>query len=589
MSGRALLAVAVLVVVLGWALSDYSITIANYVGLYSLVVLGVVMLTGVGGVMSFGQSAFVGLSAYASAFITLRLGFSPWLGLAAALALVIASAALLGSVTLRLSGHYLPLSTIAWGLSVYYLFVNLDFLGGQTGITDIPPIWLGPLRFETGREFYVLIWACVLAALLLFSNMLDSRAGRAMRSVRRTRELAESFGINTVYYRFIVFLYAAVCAAVSGWLYAHMLRFLNPTPFNLTMGIEYLFMAVIGGVTNIWGALLGAGIVTVLREWLQNTLPRLIGQPGNFEIVIFGALVIVLLQVNRDAGLGVFLEKLRRRPKPGAAPAGESGLPKRDRPVDAAGAAILEVAGVGKSFFGVRAVDDISFDVGRREIVAVIGPNGAGKTTLFNVITGLLTPDAGHVKINGRVLPTARPRETVRLGIARTFQHVHLVPELTVLENVMLGAHIRGRSGSVAATVRLNAAEERQMRTEAARQLTRIGLGELANAPATSLALGQQRLLEIARALCADPDLLLLDEPAAGLRLQEKQQLATLLRELRAQGLTLLLVEHDMDFVMKLVDRIVVMNFGQKLFEGVPAEVRAHPAVIEAYLGGVAA
>ena len=285
-----------------------------------------------------------------------------------------------------------------------------------------------------------------------------------------------------------------------------MLRFLNPTPFNLTMGIEYLFMAVIGGVTNIWGALLGAGIVTVLREWLQNTLPRLIGQPGNFEIIIFGALVIVLLQVNRDAGLGVLLEKLRRRPKPAVVPEGERGLPKRDRPANAAGgAAILEVKGVGKSFQGVRAVDDITFDVGRREIVAVIGPNGAGKTTLFNVITGLLTPDAGQVKIDGRVLPTARPRETVRLGIARTFQHVHLVPELTVLENVMLGAHIRGRSGSVAATVRLNAAEERQMRTEAAWQLNRIGLGYLANAPATSLALGQQRLLEIARALCADP------------------------------------------------------------------------------------
>ena len=199
MSGRALVAVAVLVVVLGWALSDYSITIANYVGLYSLVVLGVVMLTGVAGVTSFGQTAFVGLSAYASAVITLRYGMSPWLGLAVALALVIGSAALLGSVTLRLSGHYLPISTIAWGLSVYYLFVNLDFLGGQTGITDIPSISLGPLRFETGREFYVLIWACVLAALLLFSNMLDSacrpRHAICQKDLGAGRELRHQHGL----------------------------------------------------------------------------------------------------------------------------------------------------------------------------------------------------------------------------------------------------------------------------------------------------------------------------------------------------------------------------------------------------------
>jgi branched-chain amino acid transport system permease protein len=306
---------------------------------------------------------------------------------------------------------------------------------------------------------------------------------------------------------------------------------------------------------------------------------------AQLETIVFGALLVVLLQV-APGGLWPRLMALlpRRASDRKAVDMSAAALPVREKAPDGEGA-LLDVRQARKQFGGVVAVNNVSFDVHAREIVALIGPNGAGKSTMFNLITGVLPANGGEISTHGTRIDGASPQTIVRLGIARTFQHVKLIPDMTVLENVALGAHLRGRHGVAAAMLRVDRSEEKRLLREAERQLARIGMADRMHELAGNLALGPQRLMEIARALAADPTLLLLDEPAAGLRLKEKQALAEVLRTLRNEGMAILLVEHDMDLVMGLVDRVVVMEFGTKLIEGTPEEVQASPAVRAAYLG----
>lgn len=605
------------------------VLLLDHIGLAALVALGVVLLTGIGGLISLAQAAFVGVGAYVTAILTAQagvlpgglawLGGSPWLALVAGLLLTLLLASLLGSLTVYLPSPYLAMCSVAWGVALPYAF---GVLGGQDGIAGIPPIQIAGVALDTASRMYYLIWPVLLLGLWVQRNLLDSRQGRAMRALRGGRPMAEAMGVDSRWLRFVILLIAAAQACTAGWLYAHLQRHVDPTPFGLRAGLEYLIMTVVGGSAHVWGALVGAGIFTGAGQWLHDVLPRLPelawlqGVPGfgglagasgsnaagggvhgaggaygayigygGLEIILLALIALVVLLRWRDGLWPMLTRRLPLLREDGKVNMAAEPLPRR--PLPPRGDVILEAVRVTRRFGGVQANHEIDLAIEAGSILALIGPPGAGKSTLLDLLSGIETPTAGAIVFMGDSVTGCGARRIAAQGMSRSFQQVILLGERSVLDNAALGAHLRGTHGIAACACHADRREEARLLAETTRQLERVGLGDCLHVPAASLPPGRQRLLEIARALAADPCLLLLDEPTAGLRADEKHSLAALLDKLRAGGMTILLAEHDREFVMMLADQVLVMDTGAITARGTPAEVREHPALLAAYTSTV--
>ncbi|MDF3848291.1 ABC transporter permease subunit [Achromobacter denitrificans] len=574
LSGAAL-AVAALILLL----PTYYVGLLTLAGTNALVCLGLAFLLAAGQ-LSLGHAAFLGGGAYASAILARDYGVPPPLAIALAVAACAVAAYVIGRLTLRLRGHYLPLATLAWGIAAYVCLVAAtDLTGGASGLSDIPPPRVFGLEFGT-RGMGAVAWIAVGLAFIAYCRIYRGRMGRAARAIKASPTMAAAFGVDVAAAKIRIFVLSAALAALAGGIYAFYMSFLSPTSFSIGVSFNLLIMVVLGGCLHPLGPLLGVLAFTAIELGAQYLIANLLGIPGQMETMLFGLILIVAL-LRWPNGLLTWV-----RLKPPSRPAAPDEAEAAPHPVSTGQR--LSVDAVHKRFGGLQALKEVTLDIPPGRITGLIGPNGAGKSTLFNVMTAVLPASGGRVALDGDALP-ARAHEVVRRGVARSFQHVQLVPELTVLDNVLIGGHIQGKAGLLSAALGLDRAEERRLAREARAALELVGLADQALRPAASLTLGSQRLVEVARALMARPGVLLLDEPAAGLRGPEKAVLVQLMRKLRDErGMAVLLVEHDMELVMGCVDYLFVLNYGALLAQGERQEVQRNPAVVAAYLGAEA-
>jgi branched-chain amino acid transport system permease protein len=578
--------VATAVVLFGiLARNDATLTQAGtYAAIFAVAAIGVSLLLGNVAQISLGQAGFFGIGAYALAYLTAVATWPPavpaWfpfiVGTIVGTALAAAFGLLLGFIALRFRGHYLAMATLAFGLIVVGIFRVSKALGGSVGISNVPFAHLGPLTLS-GSIAYWYAWGMTALAAFLTINLLKGRAGRAFEAIRNDELAAEAAGIPTQRYKILAFAYAGGLAGFAGTFFVSYLGLVEPNAVGVSLSIDLLLMAVLGGAGGVAGATIGASIVGITNVYGHNL--------ENWRPVIYGVIVIVIVIAFPRGIAGLFA---RTRTAKSETTASTGALePFVSRETLATKTVWLAVTNVTKRFGGLVAVDDVSFSLESGTLSSLIGPNGAGKTTLFNAISGIGRVDAGQIVVGGEDVTRWQPHRIAALGVGRSFQNARLFGEMTVLENVMAGAWITERAGFFADMFALPIARhDRRIALERARAVvSRLQLESLAGVLARDLSFGDRRRVELARALAADPGLLLLDEPAAGLNVAERARLRDDLQALRAGGITLLLIEHDMRLVMQISDRVMVLRFGRMIADGPPAYVRNDEAVISAYLG----
>lgn len=566
-----------------WVTNETWTTLGMMAGINVLLAQSINVLTGYAGQISLGQAGFFAIGGYASALLMMEGGAPLWVSLPVAVVLAMTVGLALAIPAGRVQDFYLAMVTAAFGLVVQVIVKQWDLTGGFQGLSGVPAPVLGNLTLfglplNEKRYYYVIVFMVLLASWVQV-NLVRSFVGRAFVAVETSEVAAASLGISPGAAKRQAYMISAALAGLGGALYGHMMAFLGYETFSLWQSAFILVMAVLGGLGTFVGPFLGAIVLTVLPHELQIF--------QRHQLLIYGA-VLLVSYVAFPRGLAGLLRLhgsfLKVRPE---AHAVEPALEPR-RPAHAG--PLLVIQDLSKDFAGVRALNGVSMRVMAGEIHGLIGPNGSGKTTLVNLVTGVYEIDGGSVAFAGERLNGLPQHLIARRGLARTFQNPHIFRRLSVRENLMVGAHWHFGAGFWSAVANLPGAveDERGMLRLADAILVEVGLTDQADVQAIDLPYGMQRMADLARAMMCHPQLIILDEPAAGLSEVELAHLARVLRSLRAAGATVLLIEHHLDFLLGLVDHVTVLDYGETIFEGTPAEVRRNPRVIEAYLGAYA-
>ena len=565
-----------------WALSistAYQMRLFTIVGIYALLALGYQFIFGHAGALALTQGSFFGVGAYATGILGSRFGWGAEYTLLLSIVLPVVLAAVVAAPVLRLESHYFALATLGIGQVLLLVAIGWqDLTGGSNGLSGIPGLTLFGFEVKKGAGIMLAVWCCVAVGALLSWRITRGLYGAALQVSRENPVAAQAIGIDTARLRYATFLLSAMFAGLAGALYAHTIRVVSVEVLEFPIMVACLTITVLGGRTHIAGAILGAILIVNLPEWFRAM--------EKYYLIAYGVALLLAIMV-APYGLIGLLEQWRARLWPEAPKTLPAALPlPASSQVAGYAGPLLAVRDIHKRFGGLKALDGVSLHVAHGEILGLIGPNGSGKTTMINVITGIYRADAGTVHLGGEAIHDKASFAIAGSGVARTFQNINLVDDMAVLDNVAVARYGFERAGLAQAIgAGWHEAAWERARAQALGLLEALGIAHTAHTRAGGLAYGIKRKVEIARALALEPTLLLLDEPAAGLNEDEQHDLAERLRAFAHRGLSILVIEHNMPFLMPLAQRIVCLDHGVVIAEGTPAEIRANPLVVAAYLG----